>query len=158
MTTPIYGVRLWRLYHGDSCLYPLMVSSFDGSPWSGPVCVSRNGVDDKQRGFWSVRPHYFNALLTLAKYGEFEAMGVIEHRGTIMEYDKGWRSDRAVVRFLQVTGPISDNIREAYATRYECDVDTLSGYALWKVHALFRCRRWLSRQRRFDLTRARSAI
>lgn len=162
MTSPIYSVRAWRLFrhtiptNPPSKLLPLATDKWDGA-WGGPVSVSPNGVDAEGRGFWGLnsdRPREVIDFLVYDHNYNLHVLGVIEHRGTALEYEHGWRSDRAVIRRLLLFGGFSAKTDwlQTLGQFYDChDVGVAPplpiGTVEWCVQA---CCQWVQEQRERD--------
>lgn len=104
--------------------------------WLSPSVTSPNGVRHATfkimdanlgfgAGFWSVKPTDDTMWLiarAMSHWGFTKwkmAFGVIEHTGKVIEYENGWRSDRATIRGLMIHDEANKLELEQ---RYQCDV------------------------------------
>lgn len=143
--TPIYTIRAWKVrYTNPQRLLPLANTTYIEC-WDGPVVVSPNGVDTGKAGFWGLRGGVQVIADQLSGY-TCSAIGAIEPFGDVMEYEMGYRSDLAVVRYVTLLKNAFDNlypagvnisqVQEALAQLYACDVEIVPDFQVGLANSI----------------------
>lgn len=117
----ILAVRAWGL-RGD-LLVPVTRDA-DFTTWSGPVATAHEiPSDHNSSGLYCVRPspHAVSQLLSNYTYN-LDAYGIVALSGRVLEYEKGYRAQRATIRKLIIIPPVSDEFLELLGDRYQSDV------------------------------------
>ncbi len=120
ITVEIIAVRSWGLM-GD-ILLPVTRSE-DYETWSGPVASVPREHLDGSGGLYCVRPNTKEIRTLLSQYSyNTHAYGIVALSGRVIEYEHGYRAQRAAIRTLIVIPPVSDGLLKLLADRYQCDV------------------------------------
>lgn len=115
----IMAVRGWGLM-GD-ILTPVTRPS-DYESWSGPVATAElDDEDDTGPGLYCVKP-FTEAINDFLQSYNVQVYGLVALSGRVIEYELGYRAQRATVRHLIVRPPVGDIIIKALGDRYQCNV------------------------------------
>lgn len=112
------GYRCWGLV-GD-CLVPL-TRPHDVETWAGPVAHAEI-VFDEMSGLHAVKPDPTGMQHLAYEYAGHAVRGFVEIRGTIKEYERGYRCSEMVILFLHVHPAVSDGFIQLLENRYQCEV------------------------------------
>lgn len=112
----ILAYRGWNLI-GD-ILQPLTRGQ-DYESWEGPVAVVSDFNPDDTNGLYAVKIEHSRDLLR--SYRPL-VHGIVGLSGKVVEYERGYRAQKQIVRVLRVVPPVGDVIIKALEERYQCQV------------------------------------
>ena len=117
----IIAYRGWHLI-GD-VLVPLTRAN-DLESWEGPVAHVRD-IDTSDRGgngLWAIRLTDRTAINEMLTSYRPMAHGLVALSGKVVEYERGYRAQRQMVRLIRVAPAVSDEFLKLIGDRYQCQV------------------------------------
>jgi hypothetical protein len=124
----IVAYRGWGLL-GD-ILTPVNMAGSDLVTWSGPVAVTDRAPEPhNQHGLYAAKLEHAQSLIDSYRT---VIHGLVGLYGKIIEHQRGYRAEKAVVRVLRVVPPLGDALLRALEERYQCQVFRFSGQTKWE--------------------------
>lgn len=117
----ILAIRGWKLV-GD-LLTPL-TREHDWETWAGPVATAHESPDEADTagsGLYCCKLKSSLVDQFITQYRP-HAYGLIGLSGKVIEYERGYRAERAAMRLLCVILPVTDITLKALEERYQCEV------------------------------------
>lgn len=114
----IMAYRGWRLV-GD-LLKPL--NDYSQETWHGPVAIAHEKPGSgNSNGLYAIRldhtQYFFHTYGAVS-----EVHGIIGLFGRVVELERGYRAEKAIIRVLRVVPPVGDMVLKALEERYQCQV------------------------------------
>ena len=114
----IFAYRGWRLVGDILCSVGYDQKNYD--IWNGPVAKCEGTLEiDGANGLYAVKFSHAKQMMD----GYFpDIHGIVGLSGIVVEHERGFRAERAVVRVLRVVPPVGDLVLKALEDRYQCQV------------------------------------
>lgn len=115
----ILAYRGWTLM-GD-ILTPVVSGAYsDFGTWSGPVAIANEiPSESNSSGLHAVKFDY--TIDVFAGYRP-AVHGIVGLFGRVVELERGYRSEKQIIRVLRVVPPVGDLVLKALEERYQCQV------------------------------------
>lgn len=122
----IIAYRGWQLL-GD-ILTPVNQLN-DIKTWADLVAHSDRAPEPhNQSGLYAAKLQYAQPLIDTYRT---PVHGLIGLYGKVIEHERGYRAEKAVIRVLRVVPPLGDALLRALEERYQCQVFRFSGKSNW---------------------------